>query len=171
MTEVGWIEYMRDTMWLMGPAAYAQSAEKTARLLRRASYLSTVGATVFSDARLVERFDKGAGILGEMADTIEGALEVRATYNAVTQMYSALKDITPETIRRDPQRAALAFGQVFAGAGQLASYVPGLSVYADFLQGFEFFFADMQKLMDPASPYTVKGRAMRQALDAQDTAF
>jgi hypothetical protein len=103
--------------------------------------------------------DKIAGYIGK-------GLTVKATYEDVEGIYLAWRSLDQNTIQNNPKKAAKAFGKLFKHAGGIAEYLPPpLNSYSEFLGGFEDFFSNMQDKLDPASPNTPRGRAMRQVLD------
>jgi hypothetical protein len=53
-------------------------------------------------------------------------------------------------IQQDPDRAALAFGKLFAGFGRLANHLPPpANAYAQILEGCGDFFYNMRQKLDP----------------------
>ncbi len=145
------------------------SPKKLAETLERSASAARTTAAFIGDQKAAEALEGGADALDDIAGHINTGLKIHSNYKAVVGIYLAWKEIDPGSISQNPQRAALAFGSLFANVGVLAENLPPpLNVYAEFLAGFENFFSDMQKKLDIESPHYPKGRALRQVMERDE---
>jgi hypothetical protein len=110
----------------------------------------------------IERLGEAAGKMAEVADGLDQLDDLYEDMKALYDIHVALSELSRDTIANNPRRAARAFGKLISGAGRIARHVPGLSMYADFLEGFETFFADMyEKIAPDGTSRGNAGAAMR----------
>ena len=83
---------------------------------------------------------------------------------------SSLSAINNKSLyRSNPEMVARAYGQLFVGAGEICSLLPiPISFYADLLKGAGDFFVNIQRAYDPESPYTKRGRQLKNILRIMD---
>jgi hypothetical protein len=141
------------------PSKFAETLENSAAAARTTAYF--IGNQEIAD-KLVESADA----LDDIAGHINSGLEIHKNFKAVTGIYRAWKAINPATISQDPQRAAKAFGSLFANVAVIAVLLPQpLKAYAEFLAGFEDFFSNMQVKLDLESPNMSKSSKLRRAME------
>ena len=85
----------------------------------------------------------------------------RTDYNSLKGVYDAWSQIQSNGLAEDNARA---YGKLFKHAGAVGRYLPPpLNSYADFLGGFENFFVDMKRAIDPMT--RPNGRQLRELRD------
>jgi hypothetical protein len=94
-----------------------------------------------------------------------GVLETfRTDYNSLKGLYDAWGAINQNS---SPEENARAYGKLFKHAGAVGRYLPPpLNSYAEFLGGFENFFVDMKRAMDPMT--RPNGRQLRELRESGD---
>ncbi len=146
-------------------AASMHDTEKLASVLERSATAARATASYLDDAEASQALIEGAYALDEISKGLRAGRKFHKDFKALSGIYSAWNDIDGGMVRSNPQRAARAFGRLFAHTGTLASYLPPpLDSYAEFLSGFEDFFENMRDKMDPESPNTPRGRMLRQVM-------
>lgn len=74
-------------------------------------------------------------------------------YEAVKGIYEALQVLNDDSvIQRNPSKAAAAFDKLFVNCRHIAKLAlppPFDSTIGEFLEGFETFFSNMEKIMNP----------------------
>jgi hypothetical protein len=83
--------------------------------------------------------------LGKIGQTLGTVDTVCKDVEALRKIHAAVNELSDESlIERDPQRAARAFGSLFAGFGTLANHLPEpAKSYAQILEGCGDFFANV----------------------------
>jgi ABC-type transporter Mla subunit MlaD len=129
----------------------AQTAENIAEFTRQSGNVMT------NIRRAREAIDSATTALSTLTD-------VCANVTALDQVRTAVVFLNqPNIMRTNPEESARQFGQMFVGLGQFMTYLPPpINSYARILQGCGDFFVNMQRLLDPASDATPRGRQMRE---------
>lgn len=101
--------------------------------------------------RQLERMQNHISGLQRATGSIVQVLETAETIGKVEDFVEALNDI-PDDITSDPERAADAFGRLFAAAGELGQLLPQgpWTMYFEFLSGMRDFFTNMRGALDPS---------------------
>ena len=138
-------------------------------------------SSITERAKRVTGFAAKANVLGEAAEKLDKAAEqlnslvekgdkVAGDMTAACQIVEAVEVLNQWTLDSasvSNQEAAKAFDKLFGGAARFFKKLPWpASAYADIFAEIakDNFFSRMQDLMDPESPNTPRGRAMREAL-------
>lgn len=135
-----------------------------------AKYAYNTAEFVGQNAALAEQLRKGAEGLGGLRKGVSKAKKVCGDVKAASNIGSAILVLNAWQDGKVGQKeAAKAFDLLFSGAGRFASKLPPpLNAYGDLLSGIGVakFFTGMQDKMDPESPNTPRGRALREAMQA-----
>lgn len=98
-----------------------------------------IGAALSGYGKHISEF---AGHLSKPGTIIKNFQAAMKITEAITGLRGKISD--------NPQAAAKAFGKLFAGIGQLASYMPfPFSMYLEIFAGAEDFFVNLQKAIVP----------------------
>jgi hypothetical protein len=137
--------------------------EKGEQVARGASFIE-------KDATRAQKLTRGADALGGVRKGISTAQSVCMDAQAIVRIHEAIKVLNqPGVVTPGSKVAAEAFGQLFVGAGRFAAKLPPpANVYAQILENCGSFFVNMQALMDPESPYTPKGRQLREIMRSME---
>ena len=150
----------------MMEVARADSNPSSGGEARESARAARFAADLVDDAAMAQRLVESADKLDAVASKLSLGIKRKSDFEAVYGIYQAWRDLDPASIRANPQRAARKFGKLFKHAGTIAKYLPPpLDAYADFLGGFEDFFENMRDKMDPESPNTPRGRALRKVMN------
>lgn len=101
--------------------------------------------------------DEIGGVLGTYSEHVSGFAEKLAMPGTVIKNFQSAMKITSAVtglkgkISDNPQAAAKAFGKLFAGIGELASYLPfpGVGMYLEIFAGAEDFFENIRVQTQP----------------------
>jgi hypothetical protein len=106
---------------------------------------------VFNRGRARERLQTGRTALRGVLGRWESVSNLCANYEAVVKIQEGLRRLRRiGAVRNNPAEAAHAFGQIFEGLGQFATYLPPpLNAYAQILQNCGTFFTNMRQQIDP----------------------
>lgn len=125
------------------------AVEKSQRVLWVAQQGTSLSKNLKNATKVFEDAGKGLDAISETADKINGlCLDLRA----ITEIHEAIKILNQDDIiRKNPEAAANAFGQLFGGFGRLAKHLPQpAKAYSAILEGCSGeFFNSMRKKIDP----------------------
>jgi hypothetical protein len=103
------------------------------------------------------------GKLDKVVEVLELPNTLKRNYLTVVKIISAVSDLRGD-IRANPQRAAKAFGKLFAGVGELAAYLPPpINTYLEIFAEAENFFEDLRVKMQPE--IHMRERGLREVID------
>jgi hypothetical protein len=105
--------------------------------------------------RARERLQRGRRTLGRLLDRWEQIGDVCGNLEAIEQIQRGVRTLNEiGSVHNNPAEAARAFGQIFAGLGQFAAFLPApLDEYAAILQECGNFFTNMRSGLDPNERY------------------
>lgn len=134
--------------------AIADCIEEAAQIADATSYLAD---TEIQRTKLLKAAEK----LNKISKRIRVLDTFRTDYNSLKGVYDAWSQIQSNGSAEDNARA---YGKLFKHAGAVGRYLPPpLNSYADFLGGFENFFVDMKRAIDPMT--RPNGRQLRELRD------
>lgn len=124
------------------------AADKAQRAIQVAQ---GVAAFVKMNGDSAAKLGKASEAVGKVSETLGTINDVCLDIKAVGQIHDAIKVLNQDgIIQQDPDRAALAFGKLFAGFGRLANHLPPpANAYAKILEGCGDFFYNMRQKLDP----------------------
>lgn len=145
--------------------------EKGETYARRAGQLSDF---VAGNSEVANQLKKGADAIGQIKKPVSAAKNICANYRAAQDLSDALFILnqwvkTPPGV--DNATAAKAFDKLFGAAGQFADKLPvPLKSYALILNQISIssFFSNMQRIMDPESDATPRGRVLHRIMEEMD---
>ena len=124
-------------------------------------------ASYFGDEKIGKELSVYGGKVGEFAGHLARPGSVIKNFQAAMKISQAVVNLRGK-ISDNPQAAAKAFGKLFSGIGELASYLPfpGAREYLGFFKGAENFFENI-RVMSQIEVH-IKGEN-KQALDSDPT--
>lgn len=104
----------------------------------------------FADDEIGKKLGKCGEKVGEFAGYLALPETVVKNFQAAIKITTAIAGLKGK-ISDNPQGAAIAFGKLFSGIGELASYVPfpGARAYFEFFKGAENFFENIRVKTQP----------------------
>jgi hypothetical protein len=164
-----------DELWhklkvVTGACASNVQLTDVADYVKRGEQAAQAAAFVERDAARAQKLKSGADALGKVHSALSTTQSVCMDLQAIVRMHEAIKILNqPGVIAPGSKVAAEAFGQLFVGAGRFASKLPPpANAYAQILENCGSFFVNMQALLDPMSPYTPRGRQLREIMKSMD---
>ncbi|MER3404465.1 MAG: hypothetical protein C4345_10865 [Chloroflexota bacterium] len=147
------LDWLRN-LWrgLTGTPGDQERVEGFVAKLRQASHLCSLAAQVFMHPAHQSRLRTAAERFSRIVDLVSRGLELRGAAQDVTAFIDAVNALQPIDLRHDQDRAARAFGQLFAAAGRLGQRLREgpWTPYFQFLGGMEEFFTHMRAALDPS---------------------
>lgn len=134
----------------------------------RASQLANF---VVDKPEVANQLKKGADAIGKIKKPVSLAKNACSNLRTAQEISDAIYVLnqwvkTPPGV--DNAAAAKAFDKLFGGAAKLAENIPGpAKEYARILEQISIsgFFSNMQKIMDPESKFTPRGRALKSVME------
>jgi hypothetical protein len=120
--------------------------------LEKAERLCKTGAVMTSDFQAAKRLEEAGEQFGKIGGTLETGLNVAGTVRDVIKFVAAVEEVEGLDIRAEPDKAARAYGRLFAAAGNLGKRLPDgpWSAYFELLGHMEDFFVNMRNKIDPS---------------------
>jgi hypothetical protein len=147
------LDWLRD-LWrgLTGTPGDQETVEEFVSNLRQASHLCRFAAQVFTHPAQRSRLRTAAERFSRVVELVSRGLELRGAAQDVTAFIDAVNALQSIDLRHDQDRAARAFGQLFAATGRLGQRLPEgpWTPYFQFLGGMEEFFTHMRAALDPS---------------------
>jgi|SRR5579872_1462023 len=146
---------------VIGEAEDVKAAIKHARqILGVASNMDRVGRVA---PKVMEHLRQATEGLEKIDEGLEKVDNFCKDFIAMWRIHAAIKVLNdPGVMYEDSNRAAEAFGELFAGAGRLARYLPApANQYADILAGCSQFFVKMRGLIVPELRPGTQGDILR----------
>lgn len=118
----------------------------------------------------LQKINEAQKHLKQVRDKVGTASQIASTASSLLTLAEAVQtlDKTMPKLRNNPgndqlqEEAALAFGQLFVGAGELAEGVPGAGMYAPFLKEMGSFFDNARHGVG-LGPYHMRTRKLEQS--------
>ena len=147
-------------------AAAMNNPKKFAETLDQVADTAEITANIISDQEMAEKLREGAGALKGVAGHIKTGVQIQKDWESVKGLYRAWIAIDPKRIGENPERAALAFGSLFAHAGALLEKLPPpLGAFGELLTSAGSFFNDVRKQLDLEDPDYAKSRKLRNVME------
>ncbi len=140
--------------WINGCAASTdlQNLRDALQQGERAMHVAE-GISTFTRARpgIRDTFGQARRGLGAVGRALGSVQDICLDLRAAEQIQAAIRVLNQDgVIQRNPEVAARAFGNLFAGFGRLAHHLPPpADAYAQILEGCGDFFVNMRRAIDP----------------------
>lgn len=120
-------------------------------------------AEVFADASVASKLENYRSKLVEMAEKLALPGTAIKNYQAAMKILEGVNGLRGK-IRDNPQAAAIAFGKLFSGIGELAKYLPPpINGYFGIFADAENFFETLRVKTQPEVHF--KERGLREVID------
>lgn len=132
--------------------------------LKRSQKLCEIGSIIESDPKAAERLKQAGEKFGSVTKVLGTGLSIRSAARDIVHFIDAIATLEELDIRQDPEKAAKAFGKLFASAGRLGKRLPAgpWSAYFDWLAESENFFTNMRSKIDPSERWKRQFEEMEQ---------
>lgn len=139
----GWWQGIKE-FFRRGPKTEEEALKQLNEGLERAQKVCELGSIFISDPKVVERLKQAVEILGSITKVIGTALNLVSVAKDIVEFIDAIEMLEKLDIRKDQEKAAMAFGQLFASLGKLCGRLGGpLSGYCEWLANAKDFFLKM----------------------------
>ncbi len=107
-------------------------------------------SSYFANDEIGDKLSEYGGTVSEFAGYIALPETVVKNFQAATKITSAVAGLKGK-ISDNPQAAALAFGRLFSGIGELSKYLPfpGVALYLELFAEAEYFFENIRVMTQP----------------------
>jgi hypothetical protein len=138
--------YARVKRWV-GTCASNTETQNIKDALEKGIQATRVAWIMTSDPTATKYLGQALEGMEKISETIETVQNICLDLKAVMCIHAAIKILDDDqVIRRDPDKAAKAFGALFAGFGRLCRHLPSpAKEYGQFLEGAGDFFYNMRR--------------------------
>lgn len=119
--------------------------------LKRSQKLCEMGSIFESNPEAATRLKQAGEKFGSIASILGKGLSIRSAARDIVHFIDAIETLEGLDIQKDPEKAAMAFGKLFASAGRLGKRLPNgpWSGYFEWLANSENFFTNMRRKINP----------------------
>ena len=110
----------------------------------------TAGNFLKLNSGILEKLKRAKERLSQVKEGLESVEKICETMGALARIQKAINFLdAPQSIERDPEGAARAFGQLFVGLGHFCQYSVVLKPWAPFFKEMGEFFVNVRAGLDP----------------------
>ncbi len=138
--------YARVKRWV-GACASNTDAQNIKDAVEKGIKATEVAWIMTSDPNTMKHLSQALDGMRAVAETIETVQNICLDLKAIMSIHAAIRILDDDqVIRKDPDKAAKAFGALFAGFGRLCRHLPSpAKEYGQFLEGAGDFFYNMRR--------------------------